>query len=169
MNIKEQLLVEMSRSNIDYIAAYIGNNKLKFRTLVKLLHEEKSPVPERASWAISAITDKYPELGLPYLKTFVEKLPQYPHTGIQRNILRYMAKTEIPEALSGTLYDYCYTVVLSPSFPIAVRANALETMYNIAKNEPDLLQEIKTVIHEILPEGTAGIQSKSKNLLKHIR
>jgi hypothetical protein len=165
MNLSEQLLAEMSRRNVDYIARYIGNDPRLFRDLITLIFSGNPPLPLRASWVATTITDKYPELLKPYLKKIVTNLEKFNHSGIRRNLLRYLAEIEIPVAWEGNLYDICYNYLLSRTEPPAVKVYSMQILFNIAQKEPDLKKELRLVIEELINHESAAIKSRSRQLI----
>jgi hypothetical protein len=76
---------------------------------------------------------------------------------------------KIPENQMGTLVDLLYDL-LSPAEPVAVRANAMQLLYNISLIEPDLQPELISVTESILEEDlTPGLLSKSKKILSRLK
>ncbi len=76
---------------------------------------------------------------------------------------------KIPEDRMGNLIDVLYDL-LSPEEAIAVRANALQLLLNIALIEPGLKAELISVTESILEEElTPGMISKSQKVLLALR
>jgi hypothetical protein len=67
MNIKEQLLVEISKVNTNYIATGIINNPNLVKDLMSLIFNGEHPLPMRASWVATVISDTHPEMLKPYI------------------------------------------------------------------------------------------------------
>jgi hypothetical protein len=169
MDIKEQLLVEISRINSDYIAAYINRDPKLFKELMDLVFESKHPIPMRASWVASIISDAYPDLLLPYVPKIISQLKNFDHTGVRRNFLRYLATIDIPESIAGGLFDDCYNWLLSRDAPPAVKVHSMQIIYNISRNEPDLLKELSLILDELKHHESAAIRSRSNEIRKKIR
>lgn len=165
MNLKEQLLVEMSRRNTDFIAHSIGNDPNLFKNLMELVFHGAEPLPSRASWVVTAITDKHPELLKPYLKKIVANMDKFEHPGTRRNLLRYIASIDLPASLLGKLFDMCSGLTLSKDEPIAIKAHSMQIMFNIAQKEPDLKNEVRLILEELIQHESAGIKSRSAKLL----
>jgi len=165
MNLSDQLMAEMSRRNVDYIAHCIGNNPKLFGNLVSHIFSGKSPLPLRASWVATAIADKYPDLLKPYLKKVIRHLDSFDHSGIRRNLLRYIAETEIPSSLEGKLYDICFKFLISRTEPPAVKVHSMQILFNITQKEPDLKKELRLVLEELINHDSAAIKSRSRQLL----
>jgi len=108
IDIRKQLLVELSRFNSDYIAHEIGNDKERFAELMKLLLEEKDPIPPRAAWVAETIYSSHPELITPFIKKLVQALSGFTHPGSRRCVLKILSQCKIPEKLHGPLIDLCF-------------------------------------------------------------
>ena len=165
MDLSEQLLLEMSRRNVDYIAHYIGKDEQLFKNLVTLVFSGKPPLPMRASWVITVVTDKYPYLLKPYLKKIISQLEKFDHPGIKRNLLRYMSENEIPSSAKGKLYYICYQWLLSLNEPPAVKVYCMQILFNIADKEPDLKRELQLVLENFINHESAAIKSRSRQLI----
>lgn len=169
MDIKEQLLVELSRVNANYIANYVGTDPDKFRELIQFVFENKPLLPERASWVVTNITDTHPEMLKPYLKQIISKIQTFKHHGTRRNMLRSLANANIPEVFHGKLFDNCYQWLLSKDELPAVKVHSMQILYNIARKEPDLLRELQLVIEELTDHESAAIRARSIMLLEKLR
>jgi hypothetical protein len=168
MDIKEQLKREISKINTKYIANYIGNDPELFKELMDLIFEEKDPLPLRASWVASVLSDTYPDLLHSYINKVIAQLKNFKHPGIRRNFLRALANLDIPEQYTGIIYDDCYQWLLSKEEPPAVKVYSMQILFNIAKNEPDLLRELRLVLEGLTDHESAGIRSRTNELLKKI-
>jgi len=165
MNITEQLFVENSRRNTEFIAAYIGNDTGLFSELMEQVFKGYPPLPLRASWVVCVVTDRFPALLNPYLTIFIDNLMSFEHTGIHRNVIRQLAKSDIPETHLGILFDHCYTWLLARNEPPAVKVHCMQVLFNIAKKEPDLQQELRLIFEELTTHESAAIRSRSSHLL----
>lgn len=168
MDLSEQLLVDMSLRNVDYIAHHIGNDPLLFKDLAMLIFTGIDPIPLRASWVATKVTDKYPELFKPYLNKIVSHLEKFDHPGIRRNLLRYVAEIEIPDSLEGKLYDICHNYLISRTEPPGVKVHCMQILFNIAQKEPDLKNELRLILEELVNHESAAIKSRSKHLISRL-
>lgn len=168
MNLTDQLLMELSRRNTDYIAHSIGDDPGLFRNLVDIMFSGKEPLPSRASWVVTAVTDRHPELLKPYIKKIVNHLEQFEHPGTRRNLLRYLSDTELPESVKGKLYDLCSQWALSRNEPPAVKVHSMQIIYNIAQKEPDLKNEVRLILEELTVHESAAVKSRSRQLYARI-
>ena len=165
MDFSDQLMAEMSRRNADYIAHLIGNDPKLFKDLLELVFSGKAPLPLRASWVITIITEKHPELLKPYIKKIISRIEKFEHPGIRRNLLRYLSENEVPSSILGKLYDICYQLLLSRTEPVAVKVYSMQILFNIAEKEPDFKNELRLIIEELTDHESAAIKSRSRQLM----
>jgi hypothetical protein len=166
MNIANQLKAEISRKNTEYIAHYVGNDPELFKQLIDMLFNGASPLPHRASWVVTTISDQYPELLKPYLKRIVAHIESFDHSGTRRNLLRYIAETDLPDSLKGKLYDVCYRWLQSRLEPPAVKVHCMQILFNISEKEPDLRKELRLILEELTDHESAAIKSRCRKLMK---
>jgi hypothetical protein len=165
MNLAGQLMMELSRRNTDYIAHGIGNNPELFENLVELVFFGKEPLPSRASWVVSAVTDKYPELLKPYIKRIVTHIEKFDHPGTRRNLLRYLSDNKLPKSVEGKLYDVCFKWALSRNEPPGVKVYSVQILFNIAQKEPDLKNEVRLILEELIHHESAAIRNRCLHLM----
>ncbi len=168
-DLRTELLKEHSKAQVLKIMEYIGDDQDKFDELTGLLLNDEPRVAQRAAWAVSHCTEAYTELIRPHLEKIVFNLKKPKlHGAVVRNTVKILAGLEIPEALQGHVLDICFDYLLSQKTEVAVKAHAMQVVFNISKNEPDLLSELKMVIEEQMPYSSAGFKSRGKRILKDI-
>ncbi|MDO9184946.1 MAG: hypothetical protein Q7W13_02965 [Bacteroidia bacterium] len=166
MDYKQQLLKEHSRANTDAIAKAIGNNAVEFKKIIDIIYNEKAPLPQRASWLLSTINDKHPDLLLPYISLFISSIKKIKIDGIKRNMLAVLASNKISKNLQGKLVNLCFDFLLSSDETVAVKVYAMQAIANIAKHHPELENELKAAIEDQLPKTTAAFHARAKRVLK---
>ena len=165
----EMILAGNSRFNTDLVASYIGADEERFGELIDLMHDSKPPIPQRAAWIMTTVTDKYPWLIQPYLKKFIKNLPNYTHPGLIRSVLRQFCQIEFPPNLKGEIFELSYNFLLDTKQPVAIRVFAMQILYNISATEPDLKNEVKLVLESLYDDfASAGISSRAGRLLKKL-
>jgi len=145
MDIRAALAKEHSKKQTQLIASYIGGDQDRFDELmVHFLQDEEWRITQRAAWVI--------------------------HVAIKRNIVRTLAKIDLPEDLMGLAADACFTFLANPKETVAVKAFSMEVLYQMCKKEPDLAHELIPLIEENMEHnGTAGILSKGRKILKKLK
>ncbi|MBL7891575.1 MAG: hypothetical protein JNL63_03005 [Bacteroidia bacterium] len=167
MSLKEKILAEHSKQQTLRIVNYVGNNKLRFGQLADLFLGNEPLISQRAAWAVSYCVEMHPELAKPYLLKFIKNLERPGlHNAIKRNTMRLLQYTDVPKHLLGTLTNICFGYLNDIKEAIAVKVFSMTVLLNITKKEPGLKNEIKLVIENMMPNGSAGIRARGKMILK---
>ena len=90
------------------------------------------------------------------------------HDAVVRNSMRILSSQDVPERLQGYLLEICFDFLMSTKVPVAIKVHAMQVIFNISQNEPDLLNELRMVIEEQMPYGTTGFKSRGRKILKRI-
>lgn len=168
MDFVAQLQKEHSRANTDLIANSIGNKPEALKKIIDIIYTETAPLPQRASWLLAVVNDKYPELLLPHISRFSKTVNTFTIDGIKRNMLSVLEKHKIPKNEQGKLVDVCFNYLLSPEETVAVKVYAMQIIANICLEHPEIKNELKVVINDQLPKNTAAFYSRAKKILKKI-
>ena len=88
MNLKEQLHLENTRGNINYISDFIGVNRRRFSELMGLFLANEYRVSQRASSVLEICVQRNPKLIKPYFSDLLALLKKNNlQASIKRNIL----------------------------------------------------------------------------------
>lgn len=165
MLLASELLKENSRYNVNRIVRIVEEDPGLVKELVGFSVQRNVVLSMRASWVLTHCYDSMPDLIQPYIEVLVKASPGLVHTGTRRNVLRMLMNEKIPEDLQGFLFDQCLNWIISKKEPIAVKANAMEILGNIVKEQPDLKNEVIPLLLDIIPNGSMGIISRAKKIL----
>jgi hypothetical protein len=81
--------------------------------------------------------------------------------------MRLLQFVEIPKRYQGQVIQHCFGL-MDPHEPVAVRVLAMTVLANLSRHHPDLKNELKLIIEDQLPFGTAAYLSRSKKILKQL-
>jgi len=165
MNIKEQLEVELSRWNVDYVSGFVGDDPDRFRELWNIMFPENYPTSPRAAWAIEIIIEKYPHLLDPYLVQLLVTLPGIQHDGIKRHMMKILTYREIPEKYLGKLIDLCFEWIERNDLPVAVKVHSMQVIFNTMPKYPELKDEFIAVLEDQMPKNSVGFKSRAGRLI----
>lgn len=168
MDIKAALLAEHSKPQAMRIRAYIGSDAERFEELMQCFLSKEKRLCQRAAWVVSHCAERYPHLIAPHLKTMIAELKNPLHMAVKRNTVRVLQLVKIPEDLQGELVNICFDFLLDAKEAIAVQAFSMTVLYNITKEQPELKDELRVVIEEMIPHGSAGIRSRGRKILKNL-
>ena len=166
MDIKTELLAEHSKTQAQKITTYIGSSQKRFDELMHLFLEEEYRVTQRAAWVVLFAVEAHPNLLKKHLKKVVENLSNPVNDAVKRNTLRILQFWELPEDLQGIAAEICFGFLDDPKEAVAIRVFSMTVLYNICVKEPELANELRLVIEDHLPHGTAGFKSRGKKTLK---
>ncbi len=142
---------------------------LLFRNVYNLISSNNPKVAWHAAWVIDHASEADPSKLEPHIMELIERLPNLTSSSLKRHFTRMLIKQEIPEEKLGQMVDVLFGL-LKPSEAIAVRANAIQLLYQITMKEPDLKGELIDVLETMLEEEQSrGILSKGKKILKALR
>jgi hypothetical protein len=166
MNIRDELLKVHSKAQAIKIADYVGDDPTRFAELMKLLMGPVYRVSQRAAWPVSYCVQRNPELIKPYFGKLAEQLERDDaHVAVRRNVARLLQFVEVPKRFQGRIFDACYNLVADPMEPVAVRCFSLSVAAKIAKDEPELMDELRLIATEYPEAATAGFRSRLRRVL----
>jgi len=165
MNLKEQLEIAHSKENAQRIAQYIGDDSQLFAELMQLFFHEEYRVSQRAAHAVSHCVDTYPNLLKPFIGPIIKNLQTNPEVAIKRNTVRLLQKQNIPEEYQGVLLDKCFKYLTSPKETTAVKAFSMTIAHNLTRLYPELKNELKIVIQDLIKHATPGVVNRGKKII----
>ena len=163
---KDFLLSSLSRVHIDYIAHWATENTANFEELYALIFDNDKKTAWRAAWAIEKISEIQPELLTVKIPEIIATLPNFRHDGSKRCLLLVILRLPLPQPIPVELINICFEWLVSPKESIAVQVNSLKVLDKIAKQEPDLKQEIALCLSGDLSDYSVGYQAAARNWLK---
>jgi len=125
----------------------------------------------RASWTLSKVYDKYPDLINQNLTRMIETLDSIDNDSVKRSFMRIISLGD-PGILSqkhhGILADCCFRYLRSKESAIAIKAYSMEIIYKLALIYPELAYELSTTISMIDDEAPAGVTARGRIILKKL-
>ncbi len=169
MDLKKEVLKEHSKAQAHKLADYVGDSASRFKALVEVYLAGPYRITQRAAWPLSICAEKYPDLILPHLKKLLDFLSKPGiHDSVKRNTIRLLQFIAIPKRNYGQVTAICFEYLQSKNEPIAVKVFSMTVLSKIMKDEPDLRNELKLIIEDQMPYGSAGFISRGKKVLKQI-
>ena len=166
MDVRTALLEVHSKAQAEKICRYVGNDPKRFAELMKYMLGPVYRLSQRAAWPVSYCIQRHPELVKPYFNVLIKQLEREDaHVAVRRNVARLLQFVDIPERYEGRIFDACYNLLADPSEPVAVRVFSMTVAAKIAKNEPELLEELRMVAMKYPQAATAGFRSRARRVL----
>lgn len=161
----------MSMKEAEWLATSAIENPAIFVKLLKYSGSADKKLAFRASWTLTKVCDRIPELIYPYLPQIVETLGMIDNESTLRSFLRILSlsdlgKINIPQ--HGLLTDFCFNILNSGFSAIAVKAYSMEILYNLTIIYPELANELAASIRILMEDGSAGITARGHLIIKKL-
>lgn len=166
MDIRDALLEVHSKAQAIKIADYVGDDSVRFGELMKLLLGPVYRMSQRAAWPVSYCVERSPGLVRPYFNVLIKQLEREDApVAVRRNVARLLQFVDIPRRYAGRVFEACYRLVDDPKEPVAVRVFSLTVAAKIAKDSPELLDELRMLAKKYPQCATAGFRSRTRRIL----
>ena len=164
----ELLEAEASRKQIDYVLTLVGEDANAISLLVDLALFGEYPHANRAAWTLDILDRKRPEWVTPHIEKLLKNLAKIHSDSVKRPVLSILSKRKHPKKYQAFLIDYGFDILQNNKEKIAAKVFAMEILAKIAEDEPDLRGELFSIIDLQYKDGSAGFQSRARNLRKRI-
>ena len=94
-----------------------------------------------------------------------EKRSDDVHIAVKRNVIRLLQFVDIPKRYEGRIFEVCYALLDDPNEAVAVRCFSLSVAAKIAKDSPELMDELRLVATKYPQVATAGFRSRARRVL----
>jgi 8-oxo-dGTP diphosphatase len=148
----------------------IGNGEI-LRKLLEFSFSKDKKLAFRASWTLSKVFDKYPELMGSDIQRMIGSLEFLDNESVQRSFLRMISMSDLnslSQKQHGILADHCFKMLKSGFSAIAIKAYSMEIIYKLALIYPELANELSSTINILQGEGSAGILARGHIILKKL-
>jgi 8-oxo-dGTP diphosphatase len=161
----------MSMQEADWIATSAIENSQIFSKLLEYSFSTDKKLAFRASWTLTKVCDKYPEMIYPHLIRIIDALDKLDNESVQRSFLRILSLTDLDEIsikYHGILAEHCFNALRSGFSAIAIKAYSMEIIYQLALKYPGLANELSASISMLQSEGSPGIVARGRIILKKL-
>jgi 8-oxo-dGTP diphosphatase len=161
----------MSMPEAEWVATSAIENPAIFVKLYEYSFSSDKHLSFRASWTLSKVCDRYPEMIYPYLSQIVDSLAGIDNESVLRSFLRILSLTDIEKISArqqGILADFSFNQLNTGFSAIAVKAYSMEILYRLTLIYPDLANELLTSIRLLMEDGSAGITSRGRAFLRKL-
>ena len=161
----------MGMKEAEWIATSAIDNPVIFRRLIKFSFSPDRKLAFRASWILTKVSDRFPDLINPFISQIIEALNTLENESAERSFLRIISMSDLSRFSSkhqGILADHCFTTLKSGFSAIAVKAYSMEILYRLSVLYPDLASELSASIKIILEDSSAGISARGRMILKKL-
>lgn len=144
-------------------------DKSLFNQLFGFINSVDHRLAWRSCWIIDNASEDCPELLEDRVAEIIEALISTKDGSLKRHFTRILCRYTIPEDYLAVLVNKCFELLL-PSEPASVRVFAMQILFNISLQLPDIKGELISVIESLRDEGgSAGFINRSEKLLRKMR
>lgn len=161
----------ISLKEADCIASSAIENPAIFNKLLEYSFSDDKNLAFHASWTLTKVCDKSPEIIYPFLPSVVETLNKIDNESAQRSLLRIISLSPMDKLGTrhhGILAEHCFRALKSELSAIAVKAYAMEIIFNLVLIYPEFHNELSAIISLMEGEGSAGIAARGRMILKKL-
>jgi 8-oxo-dGTP diphosphatase len=161
----------ISMREADWVATSAIDNPAIFKKLLEYSFSGDKKLAFHASWTLTKVCDKYPEIIYPYLTGIIETLDKLDNESAHRSFLRIISLSDMKRIGTkhhGILAEHCFNALRSGFSAIAIKAYSMEALYKLALIYPELTNELFATINMLQGEGSAGIISRGSMILKKL-
>lgn len=168
--LKEALCAHTSLFSVNHLTWKIEQESDRFPVLYELASTDGSRSAYRALWVCEKLSEKHPSWFAPFYNELIEKLERCKHEGSRRLLLSILHNLPVPPTLPVQLLNYCFDHMLLPQESIAIQALSIKTAYKLCRQDPDLLNELKTVLENVEAEYySPGVQAAIRGTLQKLK
>jgi 8-oxo-dGTP diphosphatase len=161
----------ISTQEAEWIATSAIENPALFLKLFQYSNSTDKKLAFRSSWTLTKVCDRFPEMIYPYLSQIVEILDKLHNESTLRSFLRILSLTDLEKISShqhGLLADFCFKELNSGFSAIAIKAYSMEILYRLTLIYPELGNELAASITVLMEDGSAGITSRGRTILRKL-
>jgi 8-oxo-dGTP diphosphatase len=161
----------MGTKEAEWLAESVIENGEILRKLLEFSFSKDKKLAFRASWTLSKVFDKYPELMGSDIQRMIGSLESLDNESVQRSFLRMISMSDLnslSQKQHGILVDHCFKMLKSGFSAIAIKAYSMEIIYKLALIYPELANELSSTINMLQGEGSAGILARGHIILKKL-
>jgi len=161
----------MSMKEAEWVAISAIENPAIFLKLLEYSHSSDKKLAFRASWTLTKVCDKFPEIIHPHLPQIVDSLGQIEDVSTLRSFLKIVSISDLSKISNlqhGLLADFCFSTLNSGLSAIAVKAYSMEILYRLSLIYPELITELSASIMILIEDASAGITARGMIILKKL-
>jgi 8-oxo-dGTP diphosphatase len=170
-DLKDLITKMMGRQNAEWFADLAIENNSVFKKLLEYSISSDKKLAFKSSWALTKVCDRFPELIDPYLPDIISRINDFNNESVERSFLRIISMKDlnkIDNRFHGILADYSFAKLNSGFSAIAIKAYAMEILFNLSVIYPELTNELIPAIQILTEDGSAGVVARGRMILKKL-
>lgn len=167
MDFKQTLLEETTPQWYQRHCEFVLQDKKQFKRLMNFFYdvEQNYRLNQRATLIILEVEQVKPSWVKAQIKPMCKQLKRALPVAHKRNLLRILQHHEIPESCWGQVAEECFFFLAASEEPIAVKVFSMTVLLGLTRKIPELAPELRYLIEEQFPYGSAGFKSRGRKVL----
>lgn len=161
----------MGVKEAEWVALSAAENETILNKLQEYSFSDDRKLAFRASWTLSKVFDKYPDLVNRNLIKMIETIDSIDNDSVKRSFMRIVSLSDLEKVSvkhHGILADCCFRYLRSRESAIAVKAYSMEIIYKLAIIYPELANELSSTINMLDDDAPAGVTARGRIILKKL-
>lgn len=147
-------------------AKQIANCDMDLKELLPLLYADKKTA-YRFSWMLSDVGIAYPQKLFSELPGIFERRKETDILNFEQQFVKYWRLCGVPEENKGEAIDMMFRMLTDPKESVHIKTVALDVLYELTKEYPELKNELRLCIEET-KEEQSSFKQKSERILKQL-
>ncbi len=178
--LRKQIEITLTKEKVLNLTEIVKQQDINVKDLIELTFDPNLQIGFRAAWILENLLLKDEMLFLENLDELLLRFPQVKNPSCQRHyvkILVYLTspkanraiKSRIEKANLEPIIETCFEWLIDPKIAVAVKVFCCEVMFNLRNRYDWIADELAREVEFLMKDGSAGIQSKGKKILKALR
>lgn len=166
--LRKRILTAGSGSEWRTLGREVATDPEGYTIILELLASPHERICKYAGYVYSHAGEAAPERVVQHLAELVPLLDADVHPATRRALMRSLSFVQLPEQWLGPVLDRCFGYLEDVEEKTAVRAFAVDIIYQNSAAYPELRAELKSLLEWCLPSASAGLRSKARRLLPRL-
>jgi len=166
-DLEERIATIRSKKQVETMIRWIGSDADRFDPVMEMMLRGEELPSQKAAWVVGHIGERHPAMVRPWLNDMLKRIQEPAcDDAVKRAIIRALQFQKIPRKAQGIVFNICFDMLGDLSQPIAARVFAMTILQHITESEPDLRNEVATIIRQMIPYSTPAFSSRARHVLK---
>lgn len=182
-NIKEFLSVRFTLGEAADSIQYAPEDSFLALNLIHLLSDSDKQIGFRAAWFLEMLIFQRPILFTPFINEFFKVYFSQKNLSVLRHITKifmYIQGSKSPEEWKIHLNNFLineperlveihFEWLININIPVAIRANCIDILFVLGKENPWIYEELKPTLSIIMQEPSPALFSRAKKYIQKLK
>jgi len=166
VDFRTKLSERIGMDDISEILQLISQSDHRKEELYNLIFDKDEAIGYHATWIFTHLSSKNNKWLYNKQDELIEEVLICKHGGKRRVILNLLYKQPFEEPLRIDFLDFCLERMISTHELPGVQSLCMKIAYELCRNTPELIQELKTILEMMEKDLCPAIRTVRRNILK---